>query len=111
MLSLMIPDAMELSVCIGVVPCGCLISSNEVLSTYPSLALINRPPNYASAAEAITCSKISATNNTAPLCLVREVGSNTSLWKTFPLTLLLALDVERYYTSLCICISFGLHNI
>ena len=50
MVSLMMLDAMELSVCIGVGPCGCPISSNEVLSTYPSLALMNRPPSSASAA-------------------------------------------------------------
>ena len=54
---LMIPDAVELSVCIGVGPCGCPISSNDVLSTSPSLALMNRPPNPASAVEAITFSK------------------------------------------------------
>ena len=54
---LMTPDAMELSVFIGVVPCGFPISSNEVLSTSPSLVLMNRPPNSDSAAEAITFSK------------------------------------------------------
>ena len=31
--SLVMPDAVELSVCIGVGPCGCPITSNEVLST------------------------------------------------------------------------------
>ena len=51
---LMIPEAMELSVCMGIGPCGFPISSSEVLSTSPSLELINRPPNSASAAEAIT---------------------------------------------------------
>ena len=35
---LMMPDAVELSVCIGVGPCGCPISSYGVLSTSPSLA-------------------------------------------------------------------------
>ena len=48
--SLMMPEAEELSVCIGVGPCGCPISSDEVLSTSPYLALMNRPPNSASAA-------------------------------------------------------------
>ena len=68
---LMMPDAVELSDCIGVGPCGCPISSNEVRSTSPSLVLMNRPPNSASAAEAITYFKMAATTNTAPLCLVR----------------------------------------
>ena len=67
MVSLMMPDAVELSVCIGVGPCGCPISSNEVLSTYPSLEFMNTPPNSASAAEAITCFKMAATTNTSPL--------------------------------------------
>ena len=101
--SLMMPDAVELSVCIGVGPCGCPISSIEVLSTSPSLALMNRPPNSASAAEAITCFKMAAATNTAPLCLVREVGSNLLLRKKCPPTLLLALDAEIYDTSPCIC--------
>ena len=54
---LMMPDAMELSVRIGVGPCGCPISSNEVLGNSPFLDFMNRPTNYASAAEAITCFK------------------------------------------------------
>ena len=70
---LMMPDAVELSICVGVGPCGCTISSNEVMSTSPSLALINRPTNSASAAEAIMYFKMAATTSTAPLCLVREV--------------------------------------
>ena len=99
---LMMPYAVELSVFIGVGLCGYPVSSNEVLSTSPSLALMNWPPNYASAAEVITCFKMAATNNTAPLCLVREVGSNLSLRKECPPTLLFALDTERYDVSLCI---------
>ena len=98
----MMPDDVELYVCIGVGPCWCPIYSNEVLSNSPSLSLMNRPPNSASAAEAITCFKMAATTNTAPLCLIREVESNLPLRKKCPPTLLLALDAERYYTSLCI---------
>ena len=101
--SLMMPDAVDLSVCIGLGPCGCPISSNEVLSTSPSLELTIRPLNSASAAEAITFFKMAATTNTAPLCLLREVGSNLSLRKKCPPTLLLALDTKRYDASLCIC--------
>ena len=52
--SLIMPEAVEFSVWMGVGPCGCPIYSNEVLSTSPYLALTNRPPNYASATEAIT---------------------------------------------------------
>ena len=100
--SLMMPDAVDLSVCIGLGPCGCPIYSNEVLITSPSLALMNRPPNSASAAEAITCFKMAATTNTAPLCLVLEVGSNLSLGKKFPPTLLIASDAKRCYAWLCI---------
>ena len=55
--SLMMPEAVELSVCMCIGPCGCPISSSEVLSTSPSLALTNRPPNSASAADAITFSE------------------------------------------------------
>ena len=54
MVSLMMPEAVELSVCMGIGPCGCPIYSSEVLSTSPSLALTDRLPNYASAAEVIT---------------------------------------------------------
>ena len=89
--SLMMPDAVELSACIGVGPCGCPISSNLVLSTSTSLTLVNRPPNYASATESIMCFKMADTPNTAPICLVREVGSNLSLSKKCPRTLLLGL--------------------
>ena len=99
---LMTPDAMELSVFIGVVPCGFPISSNEVLSNSTSLALTNRSPNFAYAAEAITFSKMVATTNTATLCLVFEVGLNLSLKKKCPPTLLLDLDTNRYDASLCI---------
>ena len=67
---LMMPDAVELSVCIGVGNCGCPIYSNEVLSNSPSLALTNRPPNAAYDAEAITCFKIASTTNNVPLCFV-----------------------------------------
>ena len=101
--SLMMPDAVDLSVCIGVGPCGCPISSIEVLSTSPSLVFMNRPPNSASAAEAITFFKMAATTNIAPLCLVCEVGLHLSLRKKCPPTLLLALDSDKYYASLCIC--------
>ena len=100
--TLMMPDAAELSVCIGVGPCGCPISSNEVLSTSHSLALTNRPPKSASAVETITCFKMAATTNTAPLCLLHGVGSNLSLRKKCSPTLLLALDAKRDYAPMCI---------
>ena len=74
--SLMMPEAVELSVRMGVGPCGCPISSNEVLSTSPSLKLMNRPPNSTSAAEALTFFRMSATTNIDPLCLVYDVGLN-----------------------------------
>ena len=93
----MIPDAVELYVCIGVGPCGCPISSNEVLSTSPYLVFMNRPPNSASDTESITFFEMAATINTAPLCLVSEVGLNLSLKKKCPPTLLLALDANIYY--------------
>ena len=48
--SLIMPEAVELSFCMGIGPCECPISSSEVLSAFPSLALMNRPPNSASAA-------------------------------------------------------------
>ena len=100
---LMMPDAVELSVFIRVGPCGCPVSSNDVLSTFPSLTLMKRPPNSASAVEAITFFKMAATTNTAPLCLVCEFGLDFSLRKKCPPTLLLALDAYRYDASLCIC--------
>ena len=55
--SLMMPEAVELSVCMGDGPCGCPISSNKVMITSPYLALMNKPPNSVSAAEAITFSE------------------------------------------------------
>ena len=100
---LMMPESVELSVCVGVGPFGCPIYSNEVMITSPSLALINRPPNSASTAEAITCLKVAANTNTALLFLVREVGSNLSLRNKCSPTLLLALGAERYDALLCIC--------
>ena len=101
--SLMMPEAVELSVCMGICPCGCTISSSEVMSTSTSLELMNRPPNSASAAEAITFFRMAATTNIAPLCLVCDVGLNLSLRKELPPTPFLALDADRYYASLCIC--------
>ena len=50
----MIPDAFELSICIGVGCCGCPLSSNVFLITSTYLVLMNGPPNSASAAEAMT---------------------------------------------------------
>ena len=93
---------MDLSICMGIGPCGCPISSSEVLSTSPSLVLMNRPPNYVSAAEAITFFRMAAATNIAPLCLVCDVGLNFSLKKKFPPTLILALDAKKYDVSLCI---------
>ena len=97
--SLMIPEAVELSVCIGVGPCGCPISSNEVLSTSPSLALMNRPHNFASAVEAITFFRMAATTNIALLCFICDFGLNFPLMKKFPPTQLLALYTNRYDSS------------
>ena len=74
--SFIMPDVVELSVCIGIVTCGCPISSSVVLITSPSLALMNRPPNYASADDAITFFRMAATTNIDPLCLVYDVGLN-----------------------------------
>ena len=101
--SLMMPEAVYLSVCMGIGPCGCPIYSSEVLSTSPSLDLMNRPPNYASAAEAIIFFRMEATPNIASLCLVCDAGLNFSLRKKLPPTLLLALDAYSYDASLCIC--------
>ena len=81
---LMMPEAMELSVCMGIGPCGCPISSSEFLSTSLSLVLMNRPPNSASAAEAITFFRMDDTTNIASLCLVCDVGLNLSLRKKSP---------------------------
>ena len=100
---LMIPEVVELSVFIGVGPWGFTISSNEVLSIFSSLGLMNSPPNSSSAAEAINFFKMAATTNIAPLYLVCEVGLKFSLRKKCPPTLLLALDTDRYDASLCIC--------
>ena len=63
--SFMMPEAVELSICMGVGPCGCPISSNEVFSTSPYLAFMNRPPSSASTAEAITFFRMAATTNIA----------------------------------------------
>ena len=100
---LMMPDAVELSVCMGVGPCWFPIYSNEVISTSPSLELMNRPPNSASAAYSITFFKMAATTNNSPLCLVCEVVLNFSLRKKFPTT---------YMMHYCVyAISFGFRNI
>ena len=95
MVLLMMPEAVEFFVCMGIGPCGCPISSSGVMSTSPSLALMNRPPNSASVAEAITFFIMAATTNIAPLCLVFDVRLNFSLRKKFPPNLLLALDADR----------------
>ena len=93
--SLMMPEAVELSVCMGIGPCGCPISSSEVLSTSPSLALMNSLPDSASTTEAITFFRMATTTNIAPLCLVCEVGLKFSLRKKCPPTLLLDLGADR----------------
>ena len=82
--SLMMPEVVELSVCMGIGPCGCPISSSKVLINSPYLELMNRPPNYASTAEAITFIRMAATTDIAPLCLVCDVGLNLSLRKNPP---------------------------
>ena len=71
--SFMIPDAVEFSVCIGVWCWGCPIYSNVFLITSPSLALMNRPPTSASAADAMKIFRMAVTTNTYPLCLVGEL--------------------------------------
>ena len=91
----MIPDDIELSVCIGVRCWECLIYLNVFLITSPSLALINRPPNSASAAESMTFFIIATTTNTAPFVLVGEIGSKWSLRKKCTPNLLLALDTDK----------------
>ena len=101
--SLMMPESVELSICMGVDPCGCTISSDKVMSTSLSLAFMNRPPNAASAVEAIIFFRMAATTNISPLCLVCNVGLKFSLSNKCPPTLLLALDADGYGASMCIC--------
>ena len=72
--SFMMPDAVELSICMGIGTCGCPIYSSEVLITSPSLELMNSPPNSFSAAEAITFFRMATTTNITPLCLLCDVG-------------------------------------
>ena len=56
----MISDAIDFSVYIGVGCWGCPISFNMFLMTSPSLVLINRPHNSASAADAMTFFRMDA---------------------------------------------------
>ena len=65
----MIPDAVELSVYIGVGCWGCSISSNMLILTSPSFTLMNRPPNSTSEADAMTLFRMAETSNNAPFCL------------------------------------------
>ena len=95
-------EAVELSVCMGIGPCGCPIFSSEVLSTSPSLALINRPLNSAYSAESITFFIMVATTNIAPLFFVCDVWLKKLLRKKCPPTLIIDLDADRYDASLCI---------
>ena len=53
--------AVALSVCMGVVGCGCSISVKMFLMCTASLALMNSPPNSDSAAEDMTAFNIWAT--------------------------------------------------
>ena len=81
------PLAVALSVCMGVGGCGCPISVKMFLMCTASLALMNNPPNSASAAEDITAFNIWATLWMLPL-----LGGISSLLdrKKWPPTLLLA---------------------
>ena len=99
----MIPNYVELFVFIGVRCWGCPISSNVFLISSPSFELINRPPNSASAADAMIFFRISETTNTDPLCFVGEIGSKWSLRKKFLPTLLPKLDTDKYDALLWMC--------
>ena len=61
------PNAVVLSVCIGVGGWGCPISSRVVLAGMASRAFMNNAPISASAADDMTALMICATFNTAPL--------------------------------------------
>ena len=61
------PNAVELSIWIGVLGWGCPISSNKTRMGTASLALIYNAPSSASAAEDITASIIVDRFRTAPL--------------------------------------------
>ena len=92
----MIPDSVELSVCIGVGVLGCIISSNVCLITSPSLELMNCPHNSAFVADAMTFFRIAATTNTDSLCLVGELLSKWSVQKNCSPTLFIYLDTNKY---------------
>jgi hypothetical protein len=64
---LLYPVAVLLSVSIGVEGCLCPNSSNVVLRTAPSFALMKTAPISASAAEDITCLRTLLTIKIAPL--------------------------------------------
>ena len=61
------PNAVELSICIGVGGCLCPISSSRCRIGTASRELIYSAPSSASAADDITAFIICATVNTAPL--------------------------------------------
>ena len=110
--SLIMPEAVELSVCMGIDPCGCPISSSEVMSTSPSLSLTNRPSNSTSAAEAITFFIIYATTNISPFGLVCDVRLNISRRNNPPPTpcfLPWTQTGKMHHREYAI--AFGLHNI
>ena len=71
----MTPRAVVLSVCIGVLGCGCPISMRAILAGMASRAFMNNAPISASAADDMTAFIIWATFSTAPLL----GGSFTSL--------------------------------
>ena len=108
--SLMMPDAVELSVCIGVGCWGCSNYSNVFFITSPFSELMNRPPNSDASVDAVIFYRIAVTTYTAPLYLVGELGSKWSLRKKCPPTLLLALDTDKYEASLWMCNCIGLEK-
>jgi hypothetical protein len=91
---LLYPMAVVLSVSIGVGGCLCPNSSNVVLRTAPSFALMNTAPTYVSAADEITCFRTLLTIKMAPFV------SFLSFWVLFPMlknppALILASFSER----------------
>ena len=70
----------ELSVCIGVLVCGCPISSNVFRAGTVSLALIYIDPISASAADDITDLMIWAMLSTAPLFIGSSVLFERKKW-------------------------------
>jgi hypothetical protein len=72
--------AVELSVCMGVRVCRCLISSRVRCMETAILALMNNAPSLASAADDITAHNICNMLSTAPLLLGMSSLSAMNMW-------------------------------